>query len=111
MALAGFGWACVWKGRDLAGEEDHLPTRSGFNQGPSLVVHLGLMGTKIWAGICDNRWVGSELRRSRPAFASSSRQGAAVECACAAACMQAKFGCSESVRCAYRLACQEANEQ
>ena len=30
------------------------------------------------------------------AFASTSRQGAAVERACAAACMQAKFGCSES---------------
>ena len=53
MALAGFGWACVWKGRALAGEEDHLPTRSGFNQGPLLVVHLGLVGTRIWAGICD----------------------------------------------------------
>jgi len=45
------------------------------------------------------------------AFASTSRQGAAVERACAAACMQAKFGCSESAICAYRLACQEANEQ
>jgi len=40
---------------------------------------------------------GRELRLSRPAFASSSRQGAPVECACAVACMQAKFGCSESV--------------
>jgi len=29
-------------------------------------------------------------------FTSSSRQGAAVERACAAACMQAKFRCSES---------------
>ena len=29
-------------------------------------------------------------------FASSNRQGAAVERACAVACMQAKFGCSES---------------
>ena len=29
-------------------------------------------------------------------FASSIRQGAAVERACAAACMQSKFGCSES---------------
>jgi len=46
-ALAGFGWACVRKGRALAGEWDHLPTRSGFNQGPSLVVHLGLVGTRI----------------------------------------------------------------
>ena len=80
MALAGFGWACVWKGRALAG--DHLPTRSGFNQGPSLVAHLGLVGTRIWAGFCDQRWVGRELRLSRPAFASSSRQGAAVERAC-----------------------------
>jgi len=111
MALAGFGWACVWKGRALAGEGDHLPTRSGFNQGFSMVVHLGLVGTRIWAGFCDHRWVGRELRLSRPAFASSSRQGAEVERVCATVCMQAKFGCSESVRCAYRLACQEANEQ
>jgi len=111
MALAGVGWACVWKGRSLAGEGDHLPTRSGLNQGPSLVVHLGLVGTKIWAGICDYRLVGRELQLSRPAFASSSRQGAAVERACAAACMQAKLGCSESAICAYKLACQEANEQ
>ena len=113
-ARNGFGW--VWLGlcmerKGLAGEGDHLPTRSGFNQGPSLVVHLGLVGTRIWAGICDHRWVRRELRLSRPAFASSSRQGAAVERACAAGCMQAKFGCSESARCAYRLACQEANEQ
>ena len=76
MALDGFGWACVWKGRALAGEGDHLPTRSGLNQGPLLVVHLGLVGTRIWAGICDHRWVGRELRLSRPAFASSNRQGA-----------------------------------
>ena len=34
--------------------------------------------------------------RASSVFASSSRQGAAVERACAAACMQAKFGCSES---------------
>ena len=67
----------------MAGEGDHLPTRSGFNQVPSLVVHLGLVGTRIWAGICDHRWVGRELRLSRTAFASSSRQGAAVERACA----------------------------
>jgi len=90
IALAGFGWACVWKGMALAGEGDHLPTRSGLNQGPSLVVHLGLVGTRIWAGICDHRWVGRELRLSKPAFTSNSRQGAAVERACAAACMQAK---------------------
>jgi len=107
MALPGIVWTGVWKGRVLAGEGDHLPTRSGLNQGPSLVVHLGLVGTGICPGICDHRWVGRELRLSRPAFANSSRQGAAVERACAAACMQAKFGCSESVRCAYRLACQE----
>ena len=111
MGLTGFGWACVWKGRALAGEGDHLPTRSGFNQGPSLVVHLGLVGTRVWAGFYDHRWVGRELRLSRPAFASSTRQGATVERACAAACIQAKFGCNESARCAYRLACQEANEQ
>jgi len=48
MVLAGFCWACVWKGRALAGEGDHLPTRSGFNQGPSLVVHFDLVGTRIW---------------------------------------------------------------
>jgi len=54
---------------------------------------------------------GRELRLSRSAFASSSRQGATVERACAAACTQAKFGCSESVICAYRLTCQEPNEQ
>ena len=111
MGLAGFGWACVWKGRALTGEVDHLPTRSGFIQGPSLVVHLSLVGTRIWAVICDHRWVGRELRLSRPAFASNSKQGEAVERACAAACMQAKFRCSESARCAYRLACQKANEQ
>ena len=35
-------------------------------------------------------------RRVSSVFASSSRQGAAVERACAAAYMQAKFGCSES---------------
>ena len=110
-ALAGFGWACVRKGRALAGEWDHLPTRSGFNQGPSLVVNLGLVGTRIWAGFCDHGWVGRELRLSRPAFASSGRQGAAVERACTATCMQAKFRCSESAECAYRLACEEANEQ
>ena len=106
MDLAGFGWACVWKGRALAGEGDHLPTRSGFNQGPSLVVHLCLVVTRIWVGFCVHRWVGRELRLSRPIFASSSRQGAVVERACAAACMQAKFGCSESTRCAYGLVCQ-----
>jgi len=111
MALAGFVWACVWNGRSLAGAGDHLPTRSGLNRGPSRVVHLGLVGTRIWAGICDRRWVGRELRLSRSAFASTNRQGAAVERACAAACIQAKFGCSESATCAYRLACQEANEQ
>jgi len=111
MVLAGFGWVCVWRGRAFAGKGDHLSTRSGLNQGPSLVVHLGLVGTRIWSGICGHRWVGRELRLSRPAFASSSRQGAAVESACAAACMQAKFGCSESAICAYRLVCQEANEQ
>jgi len=92
-----FVWACGRKGMALAGEGDHLPTRSGLNQGPSLVVHLGLVGTRIWGGICDHRWVGRELRLKRPVFASSSRQGAAVESACAAACMQAKFWCSESV--------------
>jgi len=42
-----FVWACGRKGRALAGEWDHLPTRSGFNLGPSLVVHLGLVGTRI----------------------------------------------------------------
>jgi len=60
---------------------------------------------------CDHRWVGHELRLSRPAFASSSRQGVAVERACTATCMQAKFGCIESARCAYRLACEVVNEQ
>ena len=75
------------------------------------VVHLGLVGTRISAGFCDHRWVGHELRLSRPAFASSSRQGVAVERACTATCMQAKFGYIESARCAYRLACEEANEQ
>jgi len=106
-----FVWACGRKGRALVGEWDHLPTRSGFNQGPSLVVHLGLVGTRILAGFCDHRWVGHELRLSRPPFASSSRQGMAVERACTAICMQAKFGYIESARCAYRLACEEANEQ
>ena len=51
------------------------------------------------------------MRLSRAVFARNSSQGAAVERACTAACMQAKFGCSESVRCAYRLACEEANEE
>ena len=32
----GFVWAC-WR-KDRAGEWDHLPTRSGFNQSPSPVV-------------------------------------------------------------------------
>jgi len=78
-------WAC---GRNCrAGEWDHLPTRSGFNQSPSQVVHLGLVGTRIWAGFCNHRWLGHQVRLSRPAFASSSRQGAAVEGACTAACM------------------------
>jgi len=36
-------------------------------------------------------------RKKIPAFTSRSRQGAAVERACAAACIQAKFGFSESV--------------
>ena len=35
-------------------------------------------------------------RRASSVFASSSRQGTAVERACAAACIQAKFGYSES---------------
>ena len=35
--------------------------------------------------------------RASSVFASSCRQGATVERACAAACMQAKFGCGESV--------------
>jgi len=81
--LAGFDWACVWKGRSLPGEGDHLPTSSGFNQGPSLVVHLGLVVTRIWAGIRDHRLVGRNLRLSRPVFASRNRQGAEVERACA----------------------------
>jgi len=34
--------------------------------------------------------------RASSVFASNRRQGASVERACAAACMQAKFGCSES---------------
>ena len=38
-------WACWRKGR--AGEWDHLSIRSGFNQSPSPVVHLGLVGTRI----------------------------------------------------------------
>ena len=109
--LAGFGWACVRKGRTLAGEWDHLPTRSGFNQGPSLVVLLGLVDTRISAGFCNLRWVGREMRLSRPTFARSNRQGAVVERVCTATCMQTKFGYSESVRCAYRLACEEINEQ
>jgi len=96
MDLVDFGWACVWKERVLAGEGDHLSSRSGLNQGPSLVVHRDLVGTRIWAGICDHRWVGRELRLRRTTFASNRRQGAVVERACAAACMQAKFGCSES---------------
>ena len=78
MALARFGWACVWEGRALAGEGDHLPTRSGFNQGPSLVVHLGLVGTRIWAGFCDRRWVGREIRLNRPAFAAGRAQQSIV---------------------------------
>jgi len=41
----GFVWACWRKGR--AGEWDHLSTRSGFNQSPLPVVHLGLVGTRI----------------------------------------------------------------
>ena len=61
-----FVWACGRKGRALTGEWDHLPTRSGFNQGPLLVVRLGLVGTRIRAGFCDHRWVGRELRLSRP---------------------------------------------
>ena len=44
MTLVGFDWACVWKGRVLAGEGDHFPTRSGFNQGPSLVSALWARG-------------------------------------------------------------------
>jgi len=51
------------------------------------------------------------MRLSRAVFASSSSQGAAVERACTATCMQAKFGCRESAKCAYRLACEEANEE
>ena len=35
-------------------------------------------------------------RRASSVFASSSRQGAVVERVCATACIQAKFGCSES---------------
>ena len=83
-----FVWACGRKGRALAGEWDHLPTRSGFNRGPSLVVNLGLVGTRIRAGFCDHRWVGRELRLSRPAFASNSRQGAQVERTLTHACRQ-----------------------
>ena len=51
------------------------------------------------------------MRLSRPAFASSSRKGAAVERACTTACIQAKFGWSESVKCAYRLAFEDFNEE
>ena len=69
MVLTGFGWACVWKGRALAGEGDHLTTRSELNQ----VVHLGLVVTRIWAGICDHRWMGRELWINRTVFASNSR--------------------------------------
>ena len=46
-------WVCGRNGR--AGEWDHLPARSGFNQSPSPVVHLGLMGTRIWAGFSNHR--------------------------------------------------------
>ena len=43
-----FVWDCGRNGRALVGEYEHLPTRSGFNQGPSLVVHLSLVGTRIF---------------------------------------------------------------
>jgi len=46
----GFGW--VWLGlskerKGFGWGIGPLPTRSGFNQGPSLVVHLGLVSTRI----------------------------------------------------------------
>ena len=51
------------------------------------------------------------MRLNRAVFASSSSQGAAVERACTATYMKAKFGCSESAKCVYRLASEEANEE
>ena len=42
------------------------------------------------------RMSGKIARRASSVFASSSRQGTAVERTCAAACIQAKFGYSES---------------
>jgi len=47
------------------------------------------------------------MRFSRAVFS----QGAAVEHACKVTCMQAKFGCSESVKCVYGLASEEATEE
>ena len=46
-----FVWASGRKGRALAGEWDHLPTRSGFNQSPSPVVHLGLASELLIARV------------------------------------------------------------
>ena len=40
-------WACVSVRKGRAGKWDHLPTKSGFNQSPSLVVQLGLVSTRI----------------------------------------------------------------
>ena len=101
----GFGW--VWLG--LCKE------RKGFGWG------MGPLANKVWiqprflAGSTPQPCGHEDLSfattggwgvrcGSAGQHSQNSRQGAAVERACTATCMKDKFGCSESARCAYRLA-------
>jgi len=69
-------------GRESAGKWDHLPTRSGFNQCPSLGVHPGFVGTGILAGFFGCQQLEHWLPQAwvygfGQAFACSGGQGAA----------------------------------
>jgi len=74
----------------------------------ALSFHIALVFLRVSAALLQGAYSHTKKRmrdqrmrqkiatRASSVFASSSSQGAAVERACAAACMQAKFGCSES---------------
>ena len=74
----------------------------------ALSLHIALVFLRVSAALLqgvyshtEKHMRGQRMRqkiasRTSSVFASTNRQGAAVEHVCAAACMQAKFGCSES---------------
>jgi len=71
---------------DNQGVTHHLSCSKVGQQGDGLeTIHFAVTVHPSIGRVCERQ--GRELRLGRPAFASSSRQGATVERACAAACM------------------------